>query len=73
MLSISFQADFTSLSLISCRLWMHEVFRVYYDRLVDDGDRNWLFTYSITTIKESLGKDFHQVCDYAIYQRIIID
>lgn len=52
---------------------MHEVFRVYYDRLVDDGDRNWLFTYSITTIKESLGKDFHQVCDYAIYQRIIID
>ncbi|KAF6028575.1 DNAH7 [Bugula neritina] len=43
------------------RLWLHEVFRVYYDRLVDDGDRDWLFKQGITTIKKVLNTDFHQL------------
>ena len=52
------------MSLFVVRLWLHEVFRVYYDRLVDDGDRDWLYTYSKQVVKDVLNKDFNQVYTY---------
>jgi dynein heavy chain len=33
------------------RLWVHETLRVFYDRLIDDKDRIWLFKYIYSFIK----------------------
>jgi dynein heavy chain len=41
------------------RLWVHEVLRVFYDRLVDDHDRDWL----LDLIKELTKKYFKQNFD----------
>lgn len=43
------------------RMWLHEVFRVFYDRLVDDSDRSWLFNYSKVVMKECMNEDFDQL------------
>ncbi|KAI8904079.1 dynein heavy chain and region D6 of dynein motor-domain-containing protein [Gorgonomyces haynaldii] len=37
------------------RLWSHEIYRVFYDRLIDDTDRQWLFN----KLKELVSKTFN--------------
>ena len=37
------------------------MFRVYYDRLVDDGDRDWLYQFVRDMCKDKLHEDFHQL------------
>lgn len=39
------------------RLWVHEVYRVFYDRLVDETDRLFFFDLIKDTTKKQFGKD----------------
>ncbi|CAF1010390.1 unnamed protein product [Adineta steineri] len=43
------------------RNWIHEILRVFYDRLIDDEDRKWLYEQVIKTSKEVLRENFHQL------------
>ena len=43
------------------RLWFHEVYRVFYDRLIDEDDRDWFFNHSKKTVKECFKVEFINV------------
>ncbi|XP_069101059.1 dynein axonemal heavy chain 12-like isoform X1 [Argopecten irradians] len=46
------------------RLWVHEVMRVFYDRLTDDGDRDWLFKSVKKATKEHFKEDFDSLFEH---------
>ncbi|XP_064606960.1 dynein axonemal heavy chain 12-like isoform X2 [Liolophura sinensis] len=46
------------------RLWVHEVMRVFYDRLVDDGDTAWLFGVVQGCVKEHFKDSFDGVFEH---------
>ncbi len=44
------------------RMWLHELFRVYYDRLVDDQDRAWFFENCKQILSEKLEVEMNELC-----------
>ena len=43
------------------RLWFHEVYRVFYDRLIDDIDRNWLYTNIRSILEDNFKVKFDEL------------
>lgn len=43
------------------RLFVHEVLRVFYDRLINDEDRSWLFNLIKVVIKDNFKESFDSV------------
>ncbi|CAL4076496.1 unnamed protein product, partial [Meganyctiphanes norvegica] len=41
------------------RMWIHEVLRVFYDRLVDNTDRKWLLDRMAAACQKHLNEDFN--------------
>lgn len=46
------------------RLFVHEVYRVYYDRLVDDTDRAWLYQLMKDILKTHFKENFERIFDH---------
>lgn len=46
------------------RLFVHEVYRVYYDRLVDDTDRAWLYQLMNDILKTHFKESFEQIFNH---------
>lgn len=47
--------------IILMRLWVHEIYRVFYDRLVDDSDRHLLFEAVKAVTKNTFKTDFNSL------------
>ena len=46
------------------RLWVHEVMRVYYDRLVSEEDCIWLVRTLHLVCHENLKQDLNEMCSH---------
>jgi dynein heavy chain, axonemal len=48
------------------RLWIHEIYRVFYDRLIDDADRSMFFSMVKDIMNETLKQDMNKLLEHLI-------
>lgn len=59
---VMFSAPETILDSITMkRLWVHEILRVYYDRLVENSDRSWFFETIHSVCKNILNEEMNDM------------
>ena len=46
-----------------------QVMRVYYDRLVDDSDKTWLYGYLRQVVTEHMGVDFNTLFQHLDFDK----
>jgi len=55
------------------RLWVHEVYRVFYDRLIDDNDRVFFFDTVKETVKKQFNKDLATLLKHLVPNEKLVD
>ncbi|CAF5089703.1 unnamed protein product, partial [Rotaria magnacalcarata] len=48
------------------RLWVHEIYRVFYDRLIDDEDRSTFYSMVKEVMNETLKQDMNRLLEHLI-------
>lgn len=48
------------------RLWIHEIMRVFYDRLIEHSDRQWLFNAMRDAVKDQFKENFDMIMSSTI-------
>ena len=48
-------------------LWMHETNRVFFDRLVDDKDKEFFLALSTEKVKMNLDFDWTKECKFLVF------
>ena len=74
---------FKLIIIYNFRIWVHEVLRVFFDRLVETGDRTWLCEKLQHNVEEYFSEAFEDCLDtlpkengrvrYIVYARLNID
>jgi dynein heavy chain len=51
------------------RLWCHEVYRVFYDRLVDESDRSWFFDTTTALTSKHFNVKFGEIMSHLDFNK----